>query len=202
MRIFTKAEFKGADPVEVLQRIGRRLEMKAIEGVRKGTLAVKRHLVAMMQTRLTKRSGALFKDVQAANVDVVSTGAVVHGTIRISGMSQNKRGQYVSQYLHTHFGKGAQTIRAKNGMMLAIPIQGGPAWRGAAPTATPKDMPGIMVRVGQVLFAGKGRSRDLVPAFVLRPSVTIQRRINPQDAVDEAQMEILENFRGMVGSVN
>jgi hypothetical protein len=201
MRIITKADFKGQDPERVLDYYGQRVEMKVIAGLRKGVAAVKRHVVAMTQTRLTKRSGALLKDVQAANVSVTGSGNLLNGELAVGGYSTNKRGQKVASYLKTHFGKGSKTITSK-GKMLAIPIQGGPAWKGAAPTATPKDMPGIMVRIGQVLYAGKSRSRDLYPAFVLRPYVIIPRRINPQDVVDEAQMEILESLRGMVGSVN
>lgn len=201
MKIVTKADFVGQDPEKALGALGQRIELKVMDALKKGVQAVKRHIVAMTQTRLTKRSGALLGDVQAAQVLVGGGGTLLNGELNVSGLRANKRGQKVAQYLGTHFGKGSITISAKGGM-LAIPIQGGPAWRGAAPTATPKDMPGIMVRIGQVLYAGKGRSRDLVPAFVLRPSVTIPRRIDPQDAVDEAQMEILEGFRGLVGSVN
>jgi hypothetical protein len=201
MKIVTKADFVGQDPAKALDALGQRIEMKVMDSLKKGVQAVKRHIVAMTQTRLTKRSGALLGDVQAAQVLVGGGGTLLNGELSVSGLRTNKRGQNVSRYLGTHFGKGSKTISAKGGM-LAIPIQGGPAWRGAAPTATPKDMPGIMVRIGQVLYAGKGRSRDLVPAFVLRPSVTIPRRIDPQDAVDEAQMEILEGFRGLVGGVN
>lgn len=201
MRILTKADFAGADPIKNLAYIGQRIEMKVITALRKSVLSVRRHLVAMTETRLVRRSGALIKEVRTANASVHNRGSRFEGELKISGYSKNKRGQSVRQYIGTHFGKGVKRISAKNGM-LAIPIKGGPAWRGAAPTAAPKDMKGIMVRIGQVLYAGKGRSRDLVPTFVLRPSVTIPRRVNPQDAVDEAQMEILSHFQGLVGSVN
>ena len=200
MKIKTTVE-GSPDPLRILPQVLRSIELKVISGVRKSVASVKRHLVAMTVTRLVRRSGALHKEVRGADINVVSTGTRINGRLTISGMSANKRGQRVSQYLETHFGKGVKRISAKSGM-LAIPIQGGPAWRGAAPTAAPKDMKGIMVRIGQVLYAGKGRSRDLVPTFVLRPSVTIPRRVNPQDAVDEAQMEILSHFQGLVGSVN
>lgn len=200
MRIKTSVE-GNPDPLRILPQVLRRIELKVIDGVRKSVNSVKRHLVAMTVTRLTRRSGALHKDVRAADVNVVSTGMMINGRLSVSGMSSNKRGQRVSQYLGTHFGKGVKRISAKGGM-LAIPIKGGPAWVGAAPTAAPKDMKGIMVRIGQVLYAGKGKSRDLAPAFILKPSVIIPRRVNPQDAVDEAQMEILSHFQGLVGGVN
>jgi hypothetical protein len=201
MKIITKADFRGQDPVQALQLLHQRVEMKVMTALKQGVQAVKRHLVVMTETRLTKRSGALLSDVKGAQVLVGGGGTLLTGELSVSGLRTNRRGQRTAQYIGTHFGTGAKTIHAKNGQMLAIPIQGGPAWKSTAPTATPKDMPGIMVRIGQVLFAGKGRSRNLEPAFVLRPSVTIPRRINPQDAVEEAQMEILEGFRGMVGSV-
>jgi hypothetical protein len=201
MRIITKADIRGKDPVQTLEYIGGMLETKVAYALKKGVAAVKRHLVIMTSSRLTKRSGALIGDVQAAEPRVGGGGTLFTGELHISGMRVNKRGQKTAQYIGTHFGKGSKTITSK-GRMLAIPIKGGPAWKGAAPTAAPKDMPGIMVRIGQVLFAGRGRSRDLSATFVLRPYVVIPRRVDPQDAVDEAQMEILEGFRGMVGGVN
>ena len=200
------AKFHGENVQAAFDAEVQRIELKVLRGLKRGVEAVKRHLVAMTETRLVRRSGALLRDVKAAKVIINGKGSQFSGELHVIGLSANTRGQKVRQYLNTHFGKGKKTITSK-GKLLAIPIKGGPAAPfgrsfGTNAISSPKDMKGIMVRIGQVLYAGSGKSRDLYPAFVLRPYVVIPRRIDPQDAVDEAQMEILENFRGLVGSVN
>lgn len=207
MKLITKTEMKGMDPEAKLRAIARNVEIKVINAIRLGIQDVKRHLVYMTAAKLTRRSGALNRDISAANTEVISTGSVVTGRITVSGMSQNKRGTYVSQYLSTLFGKGSKVITSK-GKLMAVPIQGGPANAftsrfSTIATGAPKDFPGIKVRIGQVLMAGeRGKSRDLYPTWVLLPRVTINRRVDPQDAVDEAQMEILERMRGLIASIN
>jgi len=205
MKILTRIDFAGkGDPVQSMSYIISRIEQRVSEALKSSVNEVKRHLVAMAQTRLTKRSGALQRDVSASQVMVTrGQGDIIEGTLTVSGGSKNKRGYSVREYLGTHFGKGVTIISAKGGGMLAIPIKGGPAWKASAPTAAPKDMKGIMVRIGQVLYAGSSfKSRSLDPGFVLKPSVTISKRVNPQDAVDEAQPAILSKFIGLIQEVS
>ena len=202
-----KVDVQEQEVLSKLSYVYQKVELRVAKALKQGVQAVKRHLIAMTSTRLARRSGALQKSVSGALVGVRSGGpGRLDGTLTVIGIARNRRGTPVSRYLGTHFGKGKKTINAKTGM-LAIPIKGGPAnaFTGrfsTLATASPKDMPGIMVRIGQVLYAGQGKSRDLYPAFVLKPRVVIPRRVDPQDAVNEAQMEILENFRGLVESVN
>jgi hypothetical protein len=192
----------GDDAIQNLEYIYQRVGSKVTGILRKGAQRVKQHLAYMVGAKLVKRSGALLRSVQGAPVVITEIDGVINAEISAIGSLANARGQTVKQYLKTQLGTGSKTIVPTSKDFLAIPIMGGPAFRGNVPVFTPKSMPGIMMRFGQVLYAGKAnKKQDLIPAFVLKQSVTVPARVNPQDAVDEAKPEILWDLRGMIQEV-
>lgn len=185
------------DPQAILDAVGQKLDAAVSKALTAGLKATQRHLIAMVSARLTKRSGALLQTIQDMKPVVHNEGGTIQGDLEVTTTGKNARGESVSSYMWTQLGKGSTKITGKNKAYLAVPIQGGPAFPGNVPLNTPSTFWGMLVRIKQVLYADiGGGGRQMPPTFALVHNVTVPARVRPQDAVDEAQPEILKGFGG------
>ena len=197
MGIGAKVVPGSVDPQAILGAMEQKMDAAVSKALTRGLNASKRHLIAMVSTRLTRRSGALSQAVQGMVPVIHNEGNTIQGDLELTTAGKNARGQSVTSYIWTQLGKGVTRITGKARSYLAIPIQGGPAYPGNVPLNTPATFWGLLVRIKQVLYADiGGGGRNMPPTFALIHNVTVPTRVSPQDAVDEAQAEILAGFGG------
>jgi hypothetical protein len=187
------------DPIENLKIIEEGIIAKAMEALNRTNTRVKakllqQHLAGGGDTSLAKRTGSLARSIteEPATQEGNLISAKLHAGV---------------VYAKVHFGPrgSAVTITPVKAKMLAIPLAAAKTGAGVArgsprsgiwgPTKIFRSKAGNLIIWGYQAGKGAGKG-ELTPLFVLKNSVVIKRRIDPQvDLVQWAKPVLIEEIK-------
>jgi hypothetical protein len=123
---------------------------------------------------------------------------------KVSGEFSVESGMSVgTPYAKTHFGdKGSSfTVYPRNKKFLTVPLPAALDGRGSVKAGARDPMWGSTFIAKGIIFGYKGaaavagKAREIVPLFVLKKSVTVQRRIFPSQLFAKIKPDIEKDFK-------
>ena len=189
------------DAIAFFQKEISQLTWKTSKIVEKHVKKARTVLASMVRRNLKVRSGALASAVKTGTIKTTS-GTMIMSELRMNPAIKNPRGFAAVLYADTQMGTGKKTINSK-GKRLAVPFLKGPAYEGKVQMYQPSTFPGHISRITSILLTMGGKRKgafDLIPTWVLKDSVTIPRRVNPQEAADKVRLDFLYDISKLIGS--